>query len=1475
MRLLLFLLICLPFISRAQVDASFTVSATSGCVPLMVQITNGSNGATSWSWNFGNGQTSTLENPWAVNYLLPGNYTITLTVTNGTQSDVATQVIQVFAKPTADFSYIGTAEGCIPIDLIFVDESTPGSAPIVGWDWEFGDGYSSTQQGPQHTYNQPGVFGVLLTVTDTNGCSGSMLIDPVVRGSNEPLIQISANPTNHCIVPLDVQFTNTSNGTQPLSFLWDFGDGTDTTVQSPLHTYTTLGVYTVSLTVTDPYGCSSDTVLTDYIDITDVTASFTTSTGNMTVCPNQAFQFINTSGNSSVFWEFGTGSTSLLPEPWMIYPNDSIYNVTLIAGYGMPCADTIVVPITVQDVQSSVLINPSGGYNCQLPTTFNLSYSGATPVTGYAWTIQTPSGTVNSTSSSANAQITQNGSFPFELIVTTQYGCKDTVKDTLSIDAITTNIYIDTLAEGCIPYPVGFSSTTHSNEPIASWEWNFGDPYSGLLNTSTDSLPTHIFDSAGVFIVTLIITNDSNCVDTAYGLINTGPHHYPNFEICFLQDPLTIDTCKRCPRDSILFTNLTTDTLWNPVDENDPLYEWSWFFGSTDFEPEEMLDDYFAPLDTGWQYDLWMICNYNGCRDTVHLDPDSTLLDSIGLYLWAPLIRSMTDSMSCDSTYKRWFFADIFEADHWDWDFGDTTFLLNSTEDTVIHTYDSIGMYWIKLYAYSDSTSCVFKDSIQIRITDIIASFTPLADTICFNTAIVFDASASQDAVQYSWTVFNTIPAGGNMIQSIGPYNQVGIMPVQLIATDMYGCTDTLEAEVTVAQPVADFIADTLIGCSPFSVEFYSLSTSDMGLANWSWQFGDGQSSIGQDTVSNTYTSPPGITNYNVQLVVTDSLGCSSAVTKPMYISVYRVEANLFYIDNYVCLGTSVQFLNWSVGAQLTYLWDFGNGTTNTVFEPNVLYTDSGQYTVTIIATDTLGCVDTLVRPNVIEVQEAIADFTVNSTDTTCYPFTPAITNLSPIGFGPVYEWDFGDGFVAASRTPSHSYSLPGDYWLTYTITTSDGCTDKDSVFIHVGGPYAVLNVFPDSICKGEEVTFYLTDTMNIQTVNWNFGDGYGSNQDSTSHTYAFVPPNGEFYVSLIYFSDSLCDKAAEPDTINVEEVIAGFGIVNSVTLLPDLENCPPFTLTFPNTSTGATSWYWDLGNGQVYTGNTPSDVVYVNPTSSDSIYTITQIIQSDLGCTDTLRQDITVWATPTITVSNDTIICVGDTAFLNATGGNTVLWSPNLFLSDTDSYNPDALPNTSMYYYVLIKDSNDCRNNDSVYVYVQQQPNIFHSNDTSIVIGESVILYVTADQPFTTFTWSPPYALSDTMGSPVTARPFESTTYTIVIVDSMGCFEIFEDVYIEVIENYSLDMPTVFSPNGDNANEKVYVRGWGLKQLLEFSIYNRWGERIYFSDDLLEGWDGTYNGKPQSIDTYTYYVKVVTFADRYLEKKGNITLLR
>ena len=139
----------------AQVSANFTASATQGCGPLKVQFTDLSTGGpTSWSWDFGDGQTSTAQNP-LITYSTPGVYSVSLTVANASGSN-AIQKLNYIIVDTVRAQFISQVGGCIPLIDTFIDQSSGGSGVITSWLWNFGDGTTSAAQNPIHTYSNGG-----------------------------------------------------------------------------------------------------------------------------------------------------------------------------------------------------------------------------------------------------------------------------------------------------------------------------------------------------------------------------------------------------------------------------------------------------------------------------------------------------------------------------------------------------------------------------------------------------------------------------------------------------------------------------------------------------------------------------------------------------------------------------------------------------------------------------------------------------------------------------------------------------------------------------------------------------------------------------------------------------------------------------------------------------------------------------------------------------------------------------------------------------------------------------------------------------------------------------------------------------------------------------------------------------------------------------------------------------------------------
>jgi PKD repeat protein len=169
---------CLPFIflfsfhGYAQTMVpEFTANVTSGCAPLTVSFKDLTTGSPKfWNWDFGNGTLANVQSP-TVTYSMPGRYTVTMVVRNadGTNGITKTDYITVYASPSAGFD-ANIKIGCVPVNIQFADKSTSPVGNIVSWEWNFGDGATSTAQNPSHTYTNAGFYNVMLTVTSSTGC---------------------------------------------------------------------------------------------------------------------------------------------------------------------------------------------------------------------------------------------------------------------------------------------------------------------------------------------------------------------------------------------------------------------------------------------------------------------------------------------------------------------------------------------------------------------------------------------------------------------------------------------------------------------------------------------------------------------------------------------------------------------------------------------------------------------------------------------------------------------------------------------------------------------------------------------------------------------------------------------------------------------------------------------------------------------------------------------------------------------------------------------------------------------------------------------------------------------------------------------------------------------------------------------------------------------------------------------------------
>ena len=266
-------------------------------------------------------------------------------------------------------------------------------------------------------------------------------------------------------------------------------------------------------------------------------------------------------------------------------------------------------------------------------------------------------------------------------------------------------------------------------------------------------------------------------------------------------------------------------------------------------------------------------------------------------------------------------------------------------------------------------------------------------------------------------------------------------------------------------------------------------------------------------------------------------------------------------------------------------------------------------------------------------------------------------------------------------------------------------------------------------------------------------------------------------------------------------------------------------------------------------------------------------MITNNFGCRDSSEVLIQAFALPEVITINDTLICRGDEIQLTVYGAEIYEWLPKMYLDDENANMPNSQPDSTIIYTVIGTDINGCINNSNLTLTVQQEPQV-NINDTAVIIGEQVILNAYSDDILTYF-WFPDYELSCNNCPVITAIPLEPTLYEITVTDTAKCFSLTYNVFIDIIKEYTVDVPAAFTPNGDGINDQIFVRGWGVDNLILFRIFNRYGETVFETTDKNIGWDGTYKGKMQGVETYTYFVSVETYENEILSKRGTIKLLK
>ncbi len=660
-------------------------------------------------------------------------------------------------------------------------------------------------------------------------------------------------------------------------------------------------------------------------------------------------------------------------------------------------------------------------------------------------------------------------------------------------------------------------------------------------------------------------------------------------------------------------------------------------------------------------------------------------------------------------------------------------------------------------------------------------------------------------------------------------------------------------------------------------------------IISWEWTF------TGANITSSTDTNPGSVCfntvgQQTVALTVTDGIDTASvsvfinvsSCTNPAPIADISASANP------ICVGDCITYTNSSTfepGA--TFAWTFTGGTPNSsaVQDPaQICYAAAGGYTAKLVVTNPDGQQDSMTL--IITVNNCtpppIADITA-STNPVCEGDCITYTNNSTFDPGATFDWTFTGGTPNSSAIQNPvqiCYATAGSYTAKLVITNPDGQQDSMTLNITVNNcaapPVADFSISTNPICSGQCVDFTNNSTAAANaTYNWTFPGGTPNSFNGLN------PPQICFNTAGIFTIKLVVSDNGGTDSISIALNVQNCPIPIALFSASALDICQGDSVLFTDQSSNALDWNWIFAGGSPasFVGQNPPYVIY----SVAGVYLATLTVTDGAGLDSSYNLTINVTncgaPVPAFTASL-TSICEGDCIqFFDQSTGNPQGWYwdfpggvPSFSTQQNPPYicynSPGAYPVTLRVFNNLGIDSLTIQ----AYIIVNSSSQVSTSFDSiNIILGESIILDASGG---ISYIWYPDFFLSDDSVANPIATPTDTTIYTVVMTDLNGCTSTAQ-VKVNVRPPNQVFIPNMFSPNSDAVNDFIKLYTTGVIAKSEFHIFDRWGNRVFFADDVNERWDGTYKGRDCNTGVYAYFYRVVFADGRVLKGKGDITLIR
>lgn len=993
-------------------------------------------------WTLPDGSTTTGTDA-SFYFATPGTYNVTLTSGRPGCTGTVTKAITVHPRPVATFTATPLTSCTAPFNVRFTPTFTTGARYL----WTFGDGTTSTEPSPLHTYNNFGRFDVRLRVENASGCFDEVTMNDYIIAEQPRAIVIPSDPEG-CLPHTSSFRANLLTAGTITAYQWDLGDGTTSTAPEPSHTYTTEGVFTVRVRLTINGNCQVDaqaTVRAGRIPVVNFDAT------PKAPCQRDPVQFTNLSIPRGTEWEWtlpDDGGVVLRAEnPAYVFRNIGRHDVTLtVSNYG--CRRTLMKPdfVTIlPPVADFTMANPCSD-KMRVTFTDNSDF-GPIPGTPRFWRWDFGDGNT-STQQSPTHVYAATGSYNVRLVVS-DGNCESEM--TQVVDIIDERPRIQSsAAEVCAANALIFSRDNVDPANIVRWEWNWGDgtyaPVGGNNIAKTFARP-------GRYTVQLTVWDRNNCPSTSNVLDIQVNGATADFAV----------TGRRCEGDEQAFNDASTSWHGYTIDR------WTWNFG--DGTPDETVTtrplDYKHAFTTGGTYNVTLqVTDRAGCVTSISRPVEVIDLDAdfnaapVACLNTGHVFRNRSTGTSNSFTYA--------------WNFGDNT---TSTETSPTKAFAAPGTYNVSL-TVTDNEGCVATETKSqfITVPDPQARFTVPGQVAQCPPALVSPENASTGYQRVLWNFGDG--SGSDLDEPDHVYSRPGTYTLTLNVYSAGDCVSTATEVVEVEGPIGTKSIVNKLGCAPHATTF---SASSPNAVRYTFDMDNGTV---ETTTSNTFTyqyTQPGV--YYPRVVLEDAKGCRvPAEGLADSIVVDQTTAGFTMSTQAACDEADVLFTNTSTslsaelhGDAMQYRWDFGvDGRTDdesTDADPRFAYTATGDYRVKLVAESRYGCKDSAFLSLQIDPKPEAA---IAPAGPVCVDEPVQFVGADNRGL-PATSWTWTvDGTPGASPSlpPRLVFDQAGTHDIRLVIHNSEGTCPDTADFQLVVNPRPSLAVTPRQalVCEGESL---------------------------------------------------------------------------------------------------------------------------------------------------------------------------------------------------------------------------------------------------------------------------------------------------------------------------------------------------------------------------------------------------------------------